>query len=102
MISKTSFDQLEATPHANAFPQKEPKIIRLKLEAGESVATHSHPGRDIVLFLLSGEIELRLDGTPHLVEAGDIVHFDGDQDILPTANEYSIALLVLSSKSDLD
>lgn len=98
MVTITSIDELEGAPHANAFPNKEPKTIRLKLEAGESVPAHRHPGRDIVLYLVSGEIELDLDNAAHPVEAGDIVRFDGAQDISPTAIENSVALIVLSSK----
>lgn len=100
MVTITSIDQLTGAPHANAFPRKEPKTIRLKLEAGESVPAHSHPGRDIVLYLISGEIELELDDSPHLVEAGDIARFDGALEISPRANENSTALIVLSPKSE--
>lgn len=100
MVSITSIDQLDATPHAIAFPGKDPKTVRLLLERGESVPAHRHPNSDVVLYLVSGEIELELDDESHRLEAGDIVHFDGAQDISPTAHEDSIALIILSPKSE--
>lgn len=87
---------LEGEPHANAFPDAEPKTIRLTLTAGESVPAHAHPGRRIVCHLLTGALELTLDGETYALEAGDVARFDGDQDIAPRALEDSTALLVLA------
>ena len=96
MPSKVHLDDAEGEPHATLFPESEPKTIRLRLAAGESVPEHDHPGRVIVLHLLAGEVELSLDGEVHEAVAGDVLRFDGDQQIAPTAVEDSEALLVLA------
>lgn len=90
--------ELEGAPHANAFPSEEPKTIRLTLSEGEHVEPHAHPDREIILHLISGTLELRLDGEPYEVNQGDAVHFDGAQDISPIAKADSAALLVLVTK----
>jgi quercetin dioxygenase-like cupin family protein len=100
MVLIKSVRKLEGEPHANAFPSAEPKTIRLTLAEGEHVEPHSHPDRDIVLYLISGTLELRLDGEPHQLSQGDVVHFDGAQEVSPVATSDSTALLVLARKSD--
>jgi len=74
----------------------EPKTVRLTLDAGESVPAHRHPDREIVLLLRSGELDLELGAERHRLTAGDVIRFDGEQDISPTAVEDSDALLVLA------
>lgn len=78
----------------------EPRTVRLALEAGASVPAHQHPGRDVVCHVLDGALSLRLGGESHALEAGDVVRFDGDQDISPTADTDSVALLVLAERAD--
>jgi quercetin dioxygenase-like cupin family protein len=92
-------DDLDGQPHANVFPDAEPKTIRLTLDAGEEVATHSHPDREIVFYLVDGAIALALDGETHELTAGDVARFDGDQDIAPAAVEDSTALIVLADRT---
>lgn len=93
----TSLDEHDAAPHANLFPESEPRTIKLTLDAGERVPGHSHPGRRIVFVLLDGTIELHLGDDTHDLTAGDVAHFDGDQEIAPRASEPSTALIVLAS-----
>ncbi|NLV12097.1 cupin domain-containing protein [Haloarcula argentinensis] len=75
----------------------EPKTIRLMLDAGESIPAHKHPGRDIVYLLRSGAVDLTLGEETVSLSPGDVVRFDGDQDISPAATADSEALLVLAS-----
>lgn len=91
---------LEGQPHANVFPETEPKTVRLTLAAGEAVPPHSHPGRDIILYLLDGTVELQLDDETHDVTAGDVARFRGEREISPRAVEKSTALLVLAPRAD--
>jgi len=93
---------LEAEPHANPFPDTEPKTVRLALDEGDAVPAHSHPGRDIVFHLVEGEIELTLGDETHRVTAGDVARFGGDQDIAPRALADSTALIVLAARSGDD
>ncbi|NHN42776.1 cupin domain-containing protein [Halorubellus sp. JP-L1] len=99
MTSIRPLDELDGHPHANVFPDAEPKTIRLTLDADESVAAHSHPDREIVFYLVDGAIELDLDGATHDLTAGDVARFDGDQEIAPRALEASTALIVLASRT---
>lgn len=94
--------ELDAAPHANVFPEHEPKTIKLSLDAGERVPEHDHPDREIVLYLLEGKLRLELDGVPHALDAGDVARFDGDQGISPVADEPSAALLVLAKRAETE
>lgn len=100
MVVQKSLDEPDGEPHANIFPAEEPKTIRLTLSEGERVEPHSHPDREIVLYLISGTLALDLDDTTCEVAAGDVVHFDGAQEISPTATTDSTALLVLARKTE--
>lgn len=79
-----------------ALFEGEPKTVRLALDAGEEVPAHRHPGRDIVCLLRSGELTLRLGSESLALSPGDVVRFDGDQDISPRAETDCEALLVLA------
>jgi len=61
---------LDGEPHAAAFPGREPKTVRLSLDAGQSVPEHTHPDRTVLFHALTGAFEVRLDGEMHAVEAG--------------------------------
>lgn len=98
MTTIHSLTELDGQPHANIFPESEPKTIRLTLEAGEEVAPHSHPDREIIFYLVEGEIDLQLEDETYGVTAGDIARFDGDQEISPRAVEPSTALIVLAAR----
>lgn len=100
MTTIHTLTELDGQPHANVFPDAEPKTIRLTLDAGGEVAPHSHPDREIVFYLIEGTIELELDGETHELSAGDVARFDGDQEIAPHAVEDSTALIVLASRSE--
>lgn len=92
-----SLEGLEGSPHARVF-EGEPQTIRLTLAEGERVPPHQHPDRQIVLHLLEGRLTLTLGDTDHDVRAGDLVRFDGAQDVSPTALERSVAVLVLAPR----
>lgn len=96
MTTVKALDDAEGHPHANVFPQAEPKTIRLTLDAGESVPAHTHPGRDIVFYLREGTVKVDIGAETHRLTAGDIARFDGDQDIAPHAEVDSTALIVLA------
>jgi quercetin dioxygenase-like cupin family protein len=94
-----ALDALEAEPHAILF-ETEPKTIRLSLDAGDEIAGHSHPDRQVVFHLLSGSIVVELDDEAYELEPGEVARFDGDQSISPRALEESTALLVLAPRAD--
>ncbi|WP_339103722.1 cupin domain-containing protein [Haloterrigena salinisoli] len=92
-------DELEATPHARVF-DGEPRTVRLELAAGEGVPEHRHPDRTIVCHVLEGTLEMRLGDDEYALEAGDVLRFDGRQDIAPEARTDATALLVLAPRGD--
>lgn len=98
MAELASLDELTAAPHARPFDAGEPQVIRLALDADERVDPHTHPERQIVLFLRSGRIEVDLDDETHTMEAGDVVRFDGRREVSPYALEDSEALIVLAER----
>ena len=95
---RTELDALEGAPHARVF-EGDPLTIRLSLEAGESVPAHQHPEEQIVFHLLEGRVNVSLGDTVHEVTAGEVVRFDGNQDVSPEALEDSTALLVLAPRT---
>ncbi|MFD1643180.1 cupin domain-containing protein [Halohasta litorea] len=99
MTTIHTLSELDGEPHARVFPDAEPKTIRLTLSAGEEVPQHSHPDREIVLYLVSGTIELQVGEETDTLTAGDVARFDGDHQISPRALEASTALLVLARRS---
>jgi quercetin dioxygenase-like cupin family protein len=100
MMPIRSLSELEGSPHANVFPAHEPKTVRLELEAGDEVPAHSHPDREIVLYVVAGRLELCLGDDNHELNVDEIVRFDGDQEISPRAIEDSTALIVLAKRAN--
>lgn len=95
-VSRTSITKLDGEPHAVAFPGMTPKTIRLTLSAGESVPPHSHPGKEILFFLIDGTLELSVDQQSYSLASGDLIRFDGTSTVEPFATEDTTALIVLS------
>lgn len=96
MPELTTVDDLTETPHAEVFEERRPRTVRLRLDAGESVPRHQHPGYDIVLYAISGTVELDLDDETYTVEPGDAVQFSGEREISPTAVDDATALVVFA------
>ncbi|ADB60646.1 Cupin 2 conserved barrel domain protein [Haloterrigena turkmenica DSM 5511] len=92
-------DDLEETPHAHVF-DGEPRTVRLELAAGEGVPAHRHPERTIVCHVLKGTLEIRLGDEEYVLEAGELLKFDGRQEIAPEARTDATALLVLAPRAD--
>lgn len=95
-----SLDDLTTEPHAHLFEADEPQTIRLSLDEDERVAPHQHPDRLVVFHLLEGRVEVMLGEQEVTMQAGDVAHFDGAQDISPRALESAEALLVLAKKGE--
>ena len=100
MTDLVALEDLDGAPHAPVFPGEEPQTVKLTLEAGGAVAPHQHPDRQIVLYLVSGHLEVTVGDDSHEIRAGEVVRFDGDQYVSPEAVEDSVALLVLAERSD--
>ena len=94
-MDHVSLDDLDARPHAAVF-ESGPKTVRLELEAGDGVAAHSHPGKDVLFHVLDGEMDVEHDGESTTVAAGDVLRFDGERDVAPTAVTDATALVVLA------
>jgi glyoxylate utilization-related uncharacterized protein len=91
-VEKRSLDETDETTVACLFDV--PRTLRLELEEGEQRPEHQHPGKEILLFVHEGELDLRLDGESHTVKEGDAVRFSGERDISPRAVEETVALLI--------
>jgi len=98
MTEQASLDELTATPHARPFDPGEPTVIRLELDEGDRVDPHTHPEKQIVLYLREGELELDLDEETQELTAGDVIRFDGKREVSPHAVADSEALLVLADR----
>ncbi|MFC4450925.1 cupin domain-containing protein [Halorussus aquaticus] len=100
MTETVALDDLTERPREVAFPGAEPKTVRLSLDAGEEVPAHRHPGREIVVHLVSGRLDVRVDGESNVLEPGDLLRFDGKREVSPKAEADSTALLVLAPRSE--
>ena len=93
-------DDLDGEPHTSVFPGEEPKTVRLSLAAGEAVAEHDHPDRTVLFHALEGAFDVALDGEGYRVEAGELLRFDGERSVAPTAREDATALIVLAPRDE--
>jgi quercetin dioxygenase-like cupin family protein len=100
MTTIENIREIEATPHAQLFPESEPKTVRLSLDTGDRVEPHRHPDREIVFYVIEGVVELHVGDEIHRMREGDVARFGGDQDISPAAIEASTALIVLAHQSE--
>lgn len=100
MVDITSLEELTDRPHAEVFDDPAPRVVRLELTEGEEIPAHSHPGTEIVLHLLAGEVTLSLDGRAYDLSAGELAQFSGDREISPRATEAATALLVFADADD--
>lgn len=85
----------DADPHARLFPDR-PRVVKLSLSAGESVATHCHPGTDVLITVVEGELSVTIDEETYDLSAGELVRFSGDREVSPTAVEDATAVVSLS------
>lgn len=99
MTTVTTLSDLDGQPHANVFPDAEPKTVRLTLAEDETIAPHTHPDKDVLFYLVEGHVELSLGEGSYDLQAGDVARFDGDQEISPHALEASTALVVLAQQT---
>ncbi|MFC7026501.1 cupin domain-containing protein [Halomicroarcula sp. GCM10025324] len=90
-----SLDNLAEGSRQSLF-EAGPRTVRLALDAGEDVPAHRHSDRNIVCHLVAGELVLGLGSETVALSAGEVVRFDGDQDISLRAETDCEALLVLS------
>jgi len=97
MPERTTLTDLDDTPHAEVFETRRPRTVRLELDAGERVPRHTHEGTNVVLHLVSGRLELTLDDETHVLDAGELIRFDGDREVSPYAVEPSTAVVVFST-----
>ncbi|ELY63920.1 cupin domain-containing protein [Natrinema versiforme] len=100
MPDVTSLETLEEAPHAEVFEERTPRTVRLQLDADDRVPKHRHPESNVVIHLIDGAVDLTLGEEVFGLEPGDVVRFDGDQDVSPYAVEDSTALVVFAPKTD--
>ncbi len=100
MVEHASLEKLGGHPHARPFDPGEPSVVRLSLDEDERVDPHKHPDRQIVLYLINGALDVDIADETYQIESGDIVRFDGDQEISPYARESSEALIVLARQPE--
>jgi len=99
-VETAALDDLTERPHEVVFEGAEPRVVRLALDADETVPAHTHPEREVVVYLISGRLDVRVDGESNVLEPRDLLRFDGRQEVSPSAESDSTALLVLAPRSD--
>ncbi|WP_396613350.1 cupin domain-containing protein (plasmid) [Haloferax sp. S1W] len=96
----TSLSDLPDETHAPVFSEHEPKVIRLLLDAGDQIDPHDHPGRDIVLYARSGELDVHISEDTHTLSADDLIRFSGTETIAIDAVTDATALVILAAHAE--
>lgn len=104
MSENTPFEQatIDALPdatHAEVF-EASPRVVCLRLDAGERVPPHTHPDRTVLFHLLDGELELTVGDETTSLRPGTLVRFPGDREVSPHAVADSVALVVFAPPAD--
>lgn len=86
-------------PHATVFADA-PRTVRLSLDADEALPEHDHPGVDVLLVVLAGDLDIDLGGDSHSLSQGDAVRFAGERRIAPHARTDATALVVFAPRPD--
>lgn len=63
-VERISVPDIEGEPHARVFAE-EPRTVRLRLDAGESVPGHRHSGEDVLLYVVEGRVTLSVGEERH-------------------------------------
>jgi quercetin dioxygenase-like cupin family protein len=92
-------DETTDDTHVELF-EAEPRTVQLRLAADQRIPAHTHPGTDVVLYLVSGRLDLTLDGESYELTPGELVRFSGEREISPRAVEPSTALVVFAQAVD--
>lgn len=66
---------------------REPNVVHLRLAAGESVDSHTHPGRGVLFYVVDGTCAVTVAGKTHTLDTGDCLRFDGDSPVSPAATD---------------
>jgi quercetin dioxygenase-like cupin family protein len=77
---------IAVTPHGRS--------LLFTLEAGQGIPPHRHPGAQVVLAVLAGEIEVATEAT-QTVKAGEVVAHDGNGSISLLARQPGKVLVTL-------
>lgn len=96
-VERVSVPDLDGKPHAEVFAEG-PRTVRLRLDAGEAVPEHRHPGTDVLLYVVEGGLDVSVGEDVHELAAGDALRFDGDREVAPHAMEPTTALVVFAPR----
>lgn len=96
MPEVATLSELDRTPHAEVFDDPSPRTVRLQLAKGQEIPPHRHPGSDVVVHLVSGELEIGLDDERYRLSSGQLVRFSGDREVSPRAIEACTAVVVFA------
>ena len=99
MPDVATVDETTDETHVELFDAG-PRTVQLRLAADQRVPAHTHSGTDCVLYLVSGRLDLTLDGESYELTPGELVRFSGEREISPHAIEPSTALVVFAPAVD--
>ena len=77
------------------FKSDDLEVIRMVLTAGKRMPVHRVAG-DMVLHCLEGRLQVEVDGQPHVLLAGHLLHLPGNVAHSVSALEDASALLTLA------
>lgn len=75
------------------------KLVKKVGAAGMNIDKHKHPGVDVIFTVVKGKVEVCLQGEEmHVVQPGDVLHFDGENTIEAQYLEASEVIVTLIKK----
>ena len=57
------------------------RVIHISFEAGQQVPAHKHPNNDVIVQVLSGELEHTMNSQTTLIKENNLIHFSGDNEV---------------------
>jgi quercetin dioxygenase-like cupin family protein len=87
-------------PHAELFETPRPRAVRLSLAAGQSMPAHTHPESDVLIHVVEGRMTITVDGASYDCPAGDLLRFDGRQEVAPRAETDAVAVVVFAPRAE--
>lgn len=80
------------------FDRSSYKVVKRIGEKGDVIQKHNHPEAYVIFSVLSGKLELSIDGNKLIMCAGDVTDFDGDNHIEGLFLEKGEAIVTLVNK----
>lgn len=78
IASARKFDEARFTK-VDIFKSRNSSMFLLNFTSGQTMKSHSHPGKELYLHVLSGKGEFKIDDEKIQVKEDDVIHLEKDE-----------------------